>query len=207
MVIPNRHLYAMKTYYQLLFLFPLFALVLAEPLVAQNTKQEVEKSISRDEMPVNALTLINQFWNEQKKVDFYREFDGEKISYEAKLKWEGYQYSIEFDEQGLLEDVEQLIEFDQLPDALQNTITVKLEQQYSKFRINHVQRQFLPEGDDVKFLDQLFNENFQDLTIRYELEVDGQSKSEFGSFELLFDQNGQQIRKRKIVRRSLDNIW
>lgn len=197
----------MKTYYQLLFIFSLLLMVWAEPLVAQNTKQEVEKSISQDEMPAPALSLINQFWNEQKKADFYREFDGEKISYEVKLKWEGHQYSIEFDEQGALEDIEQLIEFNELPDALQNTITVEIEEQYSKFRINRVQRQFLADNKEAESLEQFLNGEYQDLTIRYELEVDAQSKSEFGSFELLFDQNGQQIQKRKILRRSLDNIW
>ncbi len=197
----------MKNYYLIPFIISFILGVLSTSGYSQNIKQEVEKSISRDEMPANALSLINQFWNEQKKADFYREFDGDKISYEAKLKWEGYQYSIEFNEQGSLSDIEQLIKFDEIPETLRNTITVEIEQQYTKFRINRVQRQFLSEGTDEDLLDQLLNSNYQDLNIRYELEIDGQSESEFGSFELLFDNNGQQIQKRKIVRRSLDNIW
>lgn len=197
----------MKNYYLIPFMFSFILGALSTSGYTQNTKQEVEKSISRDEMPNNALVLINQFWNEQKKADFYREFDGEKISYEAKLKWEGHQYSIEFDEQGSLSDIEQLIEFNEIPETLRNTITVEIEQQYSKFRINRVQRQFLSEGADEELLTRLLNGNYEGLNIRYELEIDGQSESDFGSFELLFNNNGQQIQKRKIVRRSLDNIW
>ena len=198
----------MKTYYQFLFLLPILLITSTGFCVAQDIKDEVEKSIDRDEIPDPALSLINQFWKEEKKADFYQQSDGEMISYEVKLDWEDHLYSIEFDSTGSLMDVEQLVEFEELPGALRNTITAEIDKQYSKFRFTRVQRQFSGfEGDDQEVLKDILNEDFNNLLIRYEIEIDGQNKEELGSFELLFGVNGNFIQKRKIVRRSLDNIW
>ena len=198
----------MKTYYQLLLLPAILSISFTNLCVAQDTKDEVEQSISRDAMPAKSLYLINQFWKEEKKADFYRQSDGEMISYEVKFDWEDYQYSIEFDSTGLLIDIEQLIEFDELPEALRNTITEEIEKQYSKFRFTRVQRQFSDfEEDGEEVFADILEEDFEDLLIRYEIEIDAQNKEELGSFEMLFDDNGNFIQKRKIVRRSLDNIW
>ncbi|WP_020404571.1 hypothetical protein [Gracilimonas tropica] len=199
----------MKSYYQILFLLPILTFTPDGSLFAQNTKDEVEKSISRDAMPANALSQINQFWNEEKKADFYRQSNGEMISYEAKLDWNGYRYSIEFDAIGSLINVEQLIDIQELPEALRNTITEEIDKQYTRFKFTRIQRQFSASEEDEndEILENVLEEDFDDLKIRYEIEVDAQNKKELGSFELLFDENGNLIQKRKIVRRSLDNIW
>ncbi|WP_428234739.1 hypothetical protein [Gracilimonas sp.] len=199
----------MKTYYQILLLLPVLILSSTRFGAAQHTKNEVEKSIDRDAMPARALSLINQFWKEPKKADFYRQSDGEMISYEVKLNWEDHPYSIEFDATGSLIDVEQLIEFEELPRALQNTITEEINNQYTTFRLTRVQRQYsaFENDDDEEVLEKILEEDFEDLLIRYEIEIDGQNKTELGSFEILFDVNGNLIQKRRIVRRSLDNIW
>ena len=160
-------------------------------------------------MPANALDKLNGFWNDEKKADFYRQSDGKKISYEVKFDWEGHLYSVEFDSSGTLIDIEQLLEFDELPETLRNTITEEIDKQYSKFKITRVQRQFSSRNNSgkTKVIEEFLERNFKALSIRYEVEIDGQNKEELGSFELLFDANGNLIQKRKIVRRSLDNIW
>lgn len=199
----------MKTYYHTLFLLSAILLISINPATAQDTKDEVERSIKRDEMPTPSLSMLNQFWNEEKNADFYRQSDGEKISYEAKLDWKGYQYSIEFDSKGSLIDVEQLIELKDLTVVLRNTITEEINKRYTRFRFNKIQRQFTASENEEQdeLLEEVLDEDFEDLVIRYEIEVDAQNKDEFGSFELLFDENGNLIQKRRIVRRSLDNIW
>ncbi|MGN8226635.1 hypothetical protein [Gracilimonas sp. BCB1] len=198
----------MKTYYRILLLLPILLIFSTRFGAAQHTKSEVEKSIDRDALPARALSLINQFWKEQKKADFYRQSDGEMISYEVKLNWEGHLYSIEFDATGSLIDIEQLIEFEELPLALRNTITEEINNQYTTFRFTRVQRQFSAfENNDEQMLVEILEKDFEDLLIRYEIEIDGQNKTELGSFEMLFDVNGNFIQKRRIVRRSLDNIW
>ncbi|MDR9416821.1 MAG: hypothetical protein RI564_11085 [Gracilimonas sp.] len=199
----------MKIYYQILFLLITCLIIPDRIASAQVDKNEVEKSIDRTEMPAPALSLLNQFWNEDKKVDFYRQSDGVEISYEAKLDWNGHQYSIEFDSKGLLLNVEQLIDFEELSPTLQNTITEEINKQYSKFRFTRIQRQYsaLEEDDDEEVLEDVLEEDLDDLNIRFEIEADAQNKDELGSFEFLFDENGTFIQKRRIVRRSLDNIW
>lgn len=174
-------------------------------LFAQEKKQEVETSIKKSDLPEEALSILNQFWNDEKKADFYREFDGQSISYEAKFKLNNYLHSIEFDENGTLLDIELLINFDKIPKNTGNAIKSYLNDQYTKFRITRVQRQYSNDEEDLAEL--FLKKEFDDLTIRYELEVEAQNKEELGAFEFLFNENGQLIRKREIVRRSLDNIW
>jgi len=185
-------------------LFTSFAVV-----SAQDIKNENEKSINREDMPTSSLTMINRFWNKEKKVDFYRQKNGEMISYEAKLEWNGHQYSIEFDSEGSLVNVEQLIDFNDIPVASQNTITEELSKQYTRFRFIRIQRQYSAEEADDRYeiLEDVIDEDYEDLIIRFEIVVDAQNKAVMGSFESLFDEHGNMIQKRRIVRRSLDNIW
>ena len=191
-----------------LYRYSLSAIILlsiANPhLFAQDQKSEVETSIRETEMPGPALNILKQFWNDGKKADFYREFDGNSVSYEAKFMYESYSLSIEFNEAGLIQDIEQLIEFDEISENTGNAINSYFNDQYTKFKIPRIQRQYSG-GDELtkSFLDG----DFEKLTIRYELEVEAQNKKELGAFEFLFNKNGQFLQKRKIVRHSLDNIW
>ncbi|MCH2450507.1 MAG: hypothetical protein MK198_10215 [Gracilimonas sp.] len=173
-------------------------------LLAQKQKSEVEISIKEAEIPAPALNILNQFWNDKKKVDFYREFDGNSVSYEAKFMPDNHLLSIEFNERGLIKDIEQLIEFDEIPENTGNIIRSYLNDQYTKFKVTRIQRQYSG-GDELtkSFLE----EDLVPLTIRYELEVEAQNKEELGIFEFLFNKNGQFLWKCKIMRRSLDNIW
>lgn len=171
---------------------------------AQEQKREAETSIKKSEMPAAALNILNEFWNDEKKADFYREFDGKTVSYEAKFMHNDHLISIEFSEEGLLEDIEQLIEFHEIPENTGTAIRSYLNDQYIKFKITRVQRQF--SGSD-SLVQNFLAEDFKPITIRYELEVEAQNKKELGDFEFLFNRNGQFIQKREIVRRSLDNIW
>lgn len=202
----------MKLYYQLLLLLSAILLISTDLVTAQDAKDakdEIERSIERGEMPAPSLSMLNQFWNEEKKVDFYRQSDGKKISYEAKLEWKGQQYSIEFDSTGSLINVEQLIDFKDIPVTSQNTITEEINKQYTRFRFTRIQRQFsaMDADDTDEILEDVIDEDYDELTIRFEIVVDAENKDVLGSFELLFDKHGNMIQKRRIVRRSLDNIW
>jgi hypothetical protein len=44
-----------------------------------------------------------------KRVKFYKESDGDKISFEAKFKYKKQHFSVEFFASGVLEDIEILI--------------------------------------------------------------------------------------------------
>jgi len=186
--------------------------MLHQSLLAQDAKDEIEETISRDEMPVLALDALKEFVENQtvSGIEYFRETDGETTTFEVKLEWQNDQYSIEFNEAGSLLDIEQLVEFNEIPEEVQQRINQMLEDQYTRYRITRVQKQFIAEeeddeGEDV--IEDLSENDLDDLLLRYEIEVEGQNRREMGAFEMLFDSSGELIQRRRIVRRSLDNIW
>lgn len=187
-------------------------LFLTQLSFAQDLKEEVENSINKDEMPASALDALEDFLEDQivTDVDYFRETDGETTTFEAKLNWQGHQYSIEFTDEGSLLDIEQLIEFSEISEKIQDRITETMEEQFSRFRMTRVQRQFISDEEDEEgeeVIEDFLENDMDDLVVRYEIEVEGQNRSEMGSFEMLFDSKGELIQRRRIVRRSIDNIW
>lgn len=179
--------------------------------MAQSEKNEVEDSIERDEMPGKAIETLSEFWPNLNDISYFRQTDEETVTYEAKLEWQGKSYSIEFTTSGSIIDVEQLVEMGEIAPKAKRGIDQYLQQQFEKVRITRLQRQFIADDedgiDDIDFIDDILEEDKEDYIIRYELEVEGRSGSRIGAFELLFDRNGDIMQRRKIVRRSLDNIW
>lgn len=195
--------------------FPFFLLLLvmlsAPAAMAQNEKIEVENSISRDEMPSKALNTLDQFWPNLDGIRYYAQTDGDSQTYEAKLEWEGINYSIEFTDSGAVIDVEQLISREDISPEAGAGIDTYLQQEFDRVRITRLQRQYIADDedgiDDIDFIDDILEKDEEDYKVRYELEVEGKSGSQIGAFELLFNRSGELILRRKIVRRSLDNIW
>ncbi|PWN05705.1 hypothetical protein [Rhodohalobacter mucosus] len=178
---------------------------------AQSEKDEVERSISKTEMPEKAVELIDEFWPDLEGIKYFLETDGTLTTYEAKLDWRGSQYSIEFSTGGYVLDVEQLITFDAIPESTADNIVSDLESRFRSYRITRLQRQYIAmdedDEDDEDFIDDILEEDAEDYEIRYEIELDGENRQELGSFELLYSDSGSLIERRRIVRRSLDNIW
>lgn len=68
-------------------------------------KYENEIRISRDSVPTKALAFIDTAPFD-KKIRWYKEYFIDGTSIEAKTRYQGKRYSIEFDPSGELEDVE-----------------------------------------------------------------------------------------------------
>lgn len=195
---------------------PIFATILLtfglfSTAFSQSEKNEVERSVNRNDMPDKVLSLIDEFWPDLRGIKYFEQTDGEETTYEVKLEWQGDQYSIEFSTEGAVQDVEKLIEFEDIPESTRAAITRDLESQFNKYRLTRIQIQFLAadedDEDDSDFIDDILEEDAEDYEIRYEIELDGENRRELGSFEMLYDESGKLIEKRRIVRRSLDNIW
>lgn len=178
---------------------------------SQSEKNEIERSVNGNDMPDKVLSLIDEFWPNLRGIKYYEQTDGDETTYEVKLEWQGDQYSIEFSTEGAIMDVEKLISFQDIPEPTRNAITRDLEGQFNKFRLTRIQIQFLAadedDEDDSDFIDDILEADAEDYEIRYEIELDGENRRELGSFEMLYDESGKLIEKRRIVRRSLDNIW
>jgi hypothetical protein len=176
---------------------------------AQGVKKEVEVSIRQHQMPEKSLRLLADLLPEARRVRFYQETDGEKVSYESKLKWRGSRYSIEFYTDGSLMDIEKRIKFRSLPPNIGEQVKLQLEAEFRWYKVRRVQAQFsaqVPDQPDAEVIRKFMKNDYQNLTIRYEMEVDGKAGGEVGAYELLFDAGGALVKKRPIVRRPLDNL-
>lgn len=180
------------------------------PVSAQSEKNEVERSIDRENLPAKALALIDEFWPDLRGIRYFEQIGGEVLVYEVKLEWAGSEYSIEFSVDGNILDVEKVINFNDVPEATRDAITQDLDSQFNRYRLIRVQIQYIhadDDDDDSDFIDDILEQDADDYEIRYEIEVDGENRRELGSFELLYSESGSLIQKRRIIRRSIDNIW
>ncbi len=176
---------------------------------AQGVKQEKETSIARSAMPQQAILLLKELLADARKVNYYYETDGNQVSYECKLQWYGNTYSIEFFEDGSLMDIEKLINIGALPEKVRNTIQSYLAEHFQKTKIRRLQLQFTAEDaeeSDQEMIKQFMEHDADDLTIRYEMEVNTKNDRKINAYEMLFDRDGHYMQQRKIVRRNLDNI-
>lgn len=177
--------------------------------VAQEPKQEKEKAIKKSQMPEEAIKLLQPVFEDARRVRFYQEFDGEQTSYEAKLNWRHKKLSIEFFSNGKLMDIEQLIDVREVEETTREEINTYFTNTFGQYKITRIQRQFTAEEQDEEeeeVMEEFMENGWDDLTIRYEIVAEVKNSYMFGPYEFLFDQDGKLIQKKKIKRRSVDNI-
>ena len=104
----------------------LFLLILFLPgLLCSQQKYEKEYRITTEDLPTEALNYINAFPFD-KKIKWYREEGLNTSSIEAKTRYKKQKYSIEFSNDGTLEDVEIKIPFKSIPAKTKSAITAEL---------------------------------------------------------------------------------
>lgn len=170
-------------------------------------KYEREYRIKKSQFPEAAHALIQQYLEDARRIRFYRETDSAKVSFEAKFKQGRLHYSVEFNQEGELEDVEILIKEVDIPNESFNKITEYLETGFTKFRIRRIQQQYPVSKDET--IQKTLNDAFQNLilpTIRYELIVAGKKENGFEDFEILFDADGGFLQSRKSLPANYDHI-
>ncbi|MEL6976881.1 MAG: hypothetical protein AAGL29_16070 [Bacteroidota bacterium] len=121
-------------------------------LGAAQQKKERESRVTRDEIPQNALELLNPYLEDAKRLRYYQESDGNKRSFEVKFKKGKLRYSVEFSPEGKLEDVEFLIKSADIPDETWANIQSTFQEKFSKTYVKKIQQQYPCEGkDEIKF--------------------------------------------------------
>ena len=184
----------------------LFMLVMLQFGFAQN-KYERESRIDQEEFPQASYILIQKYLEDAKRVRFYQETDSIKKSYEAKFKKGRLHYSVEFDEEGKLEDVEFEIKEQDIPNDTWGTILFYLDENHQKYRIKKIQQQY--PVLDGQSNEKLLHNAFQNLIlpeVNYELVFSAKKDKEFQEYEALFDAQGQLIRIRKSFPPSYDHV-
>ena len=110
---------------------------------AQEVKHEQEQRIEAQAMPGGAMTYLKTLDGNKKRIKYYFEQDGARRSYEAKFKLKGSKYSVEFDENGNLEDIE-IERSETETGTVLKSIEDYLKQTYVRHKIEKIQAQYLP---------------------------------------------------------------
>lgn len=173
----------------------------------QEFKKEQETRISESEVPKNALHIIEDFEVNRKKK-WYKQDNFDHTSYEVKFKYDGHFYSLEFNNDGKILDVEKLVKWDELQEKQQEKIEQSLSKQYDYHKIIKIQIQYTGDADD---LEDLFDgdpedEDLDKLTEKLEIELEAKKEGSWKLFEVLLLGDGSIDRERVIIGRSTENL-
>ena len=174
-------------------------------LLAQGKKMEREKRIRKEEIPAVALTLLNNPLGKARKVKYFLGTDGDNKSFEIKFLLHRNQYSVEFDSEGRLEDVEVLISFGKLNKDIRKNVTDHLGQ-YDNFKVKKTQKQFSSQSQTAEEVIKMALEDLPAETVRYEMIVETKAGSTWTTYEMLLDDQGNFISQKEVIGRLEDNI-
>ena len=181
-------------------LFILLASLFSLPLRAQ-VKQEKEARIDKTELPSTVVGLLPQIEKNAKHIRYYKETDGDKITYEVKLKKDQHHFSIEFSQLGILEDIEVIIPKAELP----KTVLKTLKNNFEHVHLKRIQKQFPNANNNPKQLIEAVFET-QIAPTAYEILISGKINDSYKQFELLIDSNGTIVSKRPVIFKDYEHL-
>ena len=193
------------TKFKYLFLVCSFTCFISSMVFAQQ-KNEVEVRIKQEDFPQKALSLLKELPKHSKRIRYYKETDNDKTSFEVKLKIKRVKYSIEFDTDGNLEDVEITISHKALPADISSKINTYLSTTYKKYHLLKIQKQYVNPSDSSASdtLKKAFSNI--DSPVNYELIAEVSSGSERSLKEFTFDHSGVFISQREISASSYEYV-
>ncbi|GGD52352.1 hypothetical protein GCM10011361_18780 [Muriicola marianensis] len=170
-------------------------------------KYEREFRITKSQFPEQALTWIAEELKDARRVRFYKEIDSARVSYEAKFKKDRLHYSVEFNAQGELEDIELLIEEVDIPREVYQAIENYITGECSRFKIRRLQQQYPMTME--RNTEAVIRDAFQNLIlpyINYELIVSCRKDTGRVEYEYLFNAEGSFISRRISLPPNYDHI-
>ena len=184
----------------------LVALISFIPILSlAQEKIEREKRIKSNEVPSKAIEWMDDAYEDlENQIKWYFEETSGRYSYEAKVKFMDDLHSIEFDTLGNIQDIEIIKEWDELLPEVKENLQNYFQSNFKKFKIRKIQIQYTGDEDD---LEDLIDENeFDDLTIRYEIKFYGKTEQDKKIWEALFDDEGKYIQKREVILNTSNNL-
>ncbi len=166
-------------------------------------KFEYEERIPISEFPEKATALLRPKFNQVRRLRFYKEFDGEHKSFESKFKYNGKHYSVEFNRNGQLEDVEVKLGKREFEKETLKNIENFLDEKYQRWKIEKIQEKYETGESAEKILEAAFTLK-KNPSNNFEIIIATKTEGKLEKFEMIFSNNGTFIEKRKILRRSYD---
>lgn len=169
-------------------------------------KREMEFKIRRTELPAQAHMHLQPYLHDAKRLRYYKEIDGDKESFEVKFKKRRLHYSVEFDNSGVLEDVEFKIQSVDIPEESWTNMLGYFKDNFQKYTIKKIQQQYpLQHGDVAKTLEEAF-QNLILPYINYELVFAAKKERGYQQYEILFNAKGQFLKLRKSFVAKYDHV-
>lgn len=188
------------------YFITLVIILLPIELLYGQLKYEREYRIDLEKVPKKAHEFIQQM-SFNNKIKWFKEEGLNKTSVEAKTKHNAQKYSLEFTDQGEIEDIEIEIKTDEISSETKSSILTHLESSYQKFKICKVQLQYIGEEKALQnILNKRPDKSTTDLTLRYEIVIRAKLDSDFQELELLFDENGTLLATSQIISKNSDNL-
>ncbi len=171
------------------------------------TKNEKEERIKVSEFPQAAQKVVESLPEQCKRIKFYRETDGQKESFEAKFKYKGKRYSLEFSKEGVIEDLEVTTKFKVLEQDIQYTIKSYFESDFSKYKLIKNQEQFVYQSDiePSEFVNQILTQT-TGIAPNFEIIVEVKANKKREMREYTFDSNGEFVNFRTINPTSYEHV-
>ncbi|MDT0558137.1 hypothetical protein RM697_05740 [Ichthyenterobacterium sp. W332] len=171
------------------------------------SKNEKEERIKISEFPKKAIQTIKTLPDTCKRLKFYKETDNEKLSYEIKFKYNNIHYSLEFSEDGIIEDIELTTKFKRINKTSQNKIKSYLTSSFSKHKIIKIQKQYLytTKNNAPEFLLNVLSQNIT-IAPNFEIIIDVKSNRKRSLVEATFNNSGELISYRTLKPSSYEHV-
>jgi len=167
-------------------------------------KFEKESRLKRTDIPPIASEMLDSLAISG-KIKWYSEQSLTGNSIEAKFRLNKKYYSIEFDTEGNLQDVEITIQINEIPGEVKEIIFKNLESEFNKYSIQKIQVHY--PGNNPEILSIIKNPPKETAnTVKYELIVNGKTGNSTKQYEMVFDNNGILKEKKEITQKNADNL-
>lgn len=186
--------------------YPLCILFTIATCLSAFSQSKIEKEVrlKTEEVLPTALSYVDSF-NFDKKVKWYQEFGIDKISLEAKTKYKGQRYSIEFNEEGTLEDIEIEISSADIPVKTRDTIYHFFKGKYGKCDVKKIQIQYTGSREIIwSYLNRMPSQTKPE--INYEIVIHAKENKVYKAYEYLFSETGQYLQSKEIIQGNLDHL-
>lgn len=172
-------------------------------MVVGQTKFEKESRLNIQDIPSQAKAFVFEL-TPSKKVKWYKEESIEGQSIEAKTCYQNKKYSIEFNMDGTLQDVEMETEIKNINTTTRTRLTTHLEVTFKKYKIKKIQIQYTATAQNL--LDYFKTGSSKGVTIKYEIVLKGKTDLDKQLYEFTFLQDGTFENSKQIIFRNTDNI-
>ncbi|NRD18893.1 hypothetical protein HNV08_02440 [Winogradskyella eckloniae] len=171
------------------------------------TKNEKEIRIKLTAFPKIAQDVIKSLPTNCKRLKYFLETDSTKRSFELKFKYYKKHYSLEFTEDGQIEDIEVLSTRHNINSIAKQNIDMYLSNTFLKYKFIKIQKQYVfsIDEDPIAFVNNILNNETQ-LSPNFEIIINVKTNKKRETREFLFSNSGEFLNQRTLSQSSYEHV-